>query len=85
MAAPRTVGAEGRPPGPAVTRADDPPLARGRPCYSARMKTVTALAAILGALALSAGCGQRGPLVLPDAQQARPPATKAPAPQNPAR
>jgi predicted small lipoprotein YifL len=49
------------------------------------MKTVTALAAILGALALSAGCGQRGPLVLPDAGQARPPASKTPSPQTPSR
>jgi predicted small lipoprotein YifL len=49
------------------------------------MKTVTALAAILGALALSAGCGQRGPLVLPDAEQARPPASKANSAQTPAR
>ncbi len=68
-----------------MTRSGGAHRAHGRPCYAARMKTVTALAAILGALALSAGCGQRGPLVLPDAEQARPPASKANSAQTPAR
>jgi predicted small lipoprotein YifL len=49
------------------------------------MKSVIALAALAGVLSLAAGCGQRGPLYLPDAAKARPAATGATPQQPPAR
>ncbi|MFP5460296.1 MAG: LPS translocon maturation chaperone LptM [Gammaproteobacteria bacterium] len=47
------------------------------------MKSVIALAALAGVLSLAAGCGQRGPLYLPDADKPRPAGTAGMTSQQP--